>query len=193
MSKQQIRIGVFSGTFDPIHEGHIAFCQYAIEECELDKVFLLVEKAPRYKQPKATYEQRMSMVELALVSHPKIQQLQLMQERFSVPETLPKLKQLFGHDELWLLLGSDVVRSMQRGWPDLQTLLETMSLAIGLREDDEKLHVQSELEKLNVRNYRLFASPHRHVSSTKLRAFPSGIHEALTPLVAQYIAKHHLY
>jgi nicotinate-nucleotide adenylyltransferase len=193
MNKSSRKIGIFSGTFDPIHEGHVAFCAQALRECGLDKVFLLVEKAPRFKQPVASYEHRISMVELALTGMGSLQQLQLAQEQFSVSETLPKLKKLFAKDELWLLMGSDTVHSMSRGWPGLETLLSDMGIAVGLRQHETKEAISAILDTHGSTHYKIFASPHRHVASSLVRSTDPKSHEALNPLVAQYISEHSLY
>jgi nicotinic acid mononucleotide adenylyltransferase len=135
----------------------------------------------------------MSMVELALAGAASLQQLQLMQEQFSVDETLPKLKKLFANDELWLLIGSDIIHSMSKGWPGLQLLLREMGVAVGLRQHETKEGIGAALALLGSTRYKIFDSPHRHVASSLVRSIGPQSHEVLNPLVAQYIAEHSLY
>src|SRR5258708_1287895 len=88
------KIPIFAGTFDPVHEGHLAFAQAALEE-GLEKVMFLVEPRPRRKQGVRALEHRTAMVQLAIADEPQLSTIVLEQARFSVNETLPVLRARF--------------------------------------------------------------------------------------------------
>jgi nicotinate (nicotinamide) nucleotide adenylyltransferase len=191
------RIGIFSGTFDPVHQGHVAFCQAAIEHAKLDKVVLLPEAEPRDKTGVTPLAKRHTMLELALETLPKLEVLSLPSRQFSVEDTLPKLRKHFPKEALALLVGSDVARTFTFRWPGLRQLLEEMEVIVGLRQQDSSSRIDETMQqlekiyKLSVR-YRCVPSPQAHATSKTVR---SGQHDQLDldPKVANYIAKHRLY
>src|SRR5688572_18703158 len=128
------KIGIFSGTFDPIHEGHLAFAQAALEQ-GLEKVWFLVEPRPRRKQGVRALEHRQAMVGLAIESEPKFGQIMLEQARFTAHETLPVLQARFKGRQLVLLFGDDVLSHIA-DWPDVQKLVQAIELMIAVRKDE---------------------------------------------------------
>src|SRR6185295_10705588 len=101
------RIGFFSGTFDPIHKGHIAFALQALEAAELDRVYFMPEAKPRRKEGMTHYGHRVAMLRLALRPHKNLKVLEVPDRQFSVQRTMPRLKTRFKNDQLFLLMGSD--------------------------------------------------------------------------------------
>ncbi|HSX34942.1 MAG TPA: nicotinate-nicotinamide nucleotide adenylyltransferase [Candidatus Saccharimonadales bacterium] len=194
------RIGIFSGTFDPVHTGHIAFCLAAQKAAALDRIVLLPEAHPRHKQPHTPFAHRVAMLRLAAKGMPQLEVLELADTQFSVATTLPQLQARFAHDELYLLLGSDVVPSLAVSWPGLETLLQAMGLVIGIRAQQTPHSVQGRLQALQeafpavpVRATTI-ASPHASVASSAVRAaLPHAGQLALIPIVAEYITAYNLY
>lgn len=133
------KVGIFSGTFDPVHSGHIAFALSAAQSAGLDKVYFLPESLPRRKQGVTHYAHRMAMLDIALKPFPKLAILELPDKQFSVNKTLPKLKKLLADSELFILVGSDVLDLLasdqaETKWPGHQRLLESAKLIVGVRE-----------------------------------------------------------
>src|SRR4051812_33685276 len=126
------RIGIYAGTFDPVHAGHVTFALQAMEAAGLDKVYFLPERRPRNKQHVEHFGHRVAMLKRAAQPHPQFEVLELVDVSFSVERTLPKLRQQFADDELVFLFGSDVVVSLQ-SWPKSELLLKDNELVIGLR------------------------------------------------------------
>lgn len=191
------RIGIFSGTFDPVHMGHIAFCKAAMERAELDKVVLLPEAEPRDKAGVTPLASRQAMLQLATSGLPNFEVLVLSSRQFTVPKTLPELRRHFLEDELVLLVGSDVARTFAYRWPGLAQLLKQVELVIGLRQRDSAAEIDvlmRELGKtyaLKVR-YQCVPSPQAHAASKAVRLGQHGAVD-LDPKVARYIAKQQLY
>lgn len=159
-------IGIFPGTFDPAHEGHIAFALAAGRGGGLDRVIFLPEHSPRGKTGVSPLPQRLSQIKQLVEKHPSLEVAALDSRQFTVAETLPELRRLFA-GELTLLIGSDVAHTLHL-WPNLGALLDEMKLAVGLRGE----HTANEIEQLIVKlgaEYSIIQTPHRNVSSSQIR------------------------
>lgn len=193
------RVGIYAGTFDPIHEGHLAFAHTAIAACKLDKIFFLVEPVPRRKQGVRAFMHRQAMVEAAIDQDPILGSILLEdQERFSVHETLPILMQRFKGGELFLLLGEDVVTHLAE-WPHVGELLQNVQCIIGLRTRSEG-SMGREMEQLKRDkgisfNYNILSTSMSSITSSKIRLDLKHDREAegLPLMVANYIKTNGLY
>ena len=184
------RIGIFSGTFDPVHAGHVAFAQAALAACRLDRVVFAPEANPRAKPQVAPLEHRVAMLELALEGKADLSVLQLESIQFSVQQTLPELRALFPNDELTLLVGSDVVETFAYRWPGLDDLLQAMDLAVGLRTGADQAAVTKQLQAVQAR-FQLVESPHPHAASEPIRGAQLLVHAI--PAVTAYAERFRLY
>jgi len=136
MSKQK-RIGIYAGTFDPVHSGHIAFALQAVAAARLDKVYFIPERQPRGKSGVEHFGHRVAMLQRATQPHRNFGVLELVDVNFSVVRTLPKLEHQFTDARLVFLFGSDAVDSMPV-WPNIERLLSSAELVIGLRDDHQE-------------------------------------------------------
>ncbi len=168
------KIGIYPGTFDPLHEGHIAFATEAQEVCGLDEIVFLPEGSPREKSGVAAISERVAHISVATKHIERSSVVHLANERFTVQHTLPLLRQRFADCELTLFIGSDVVRTFLYRWENLDTLLREMPIAIGMRAGytaDEITKIIDNLEKdfgFAIR-YTLIFAPHAEVSSSQIR------------------------
>jgi nicotinate-nucleotide adenylyltransferase len=189
------RIGIFPGTFDPVHQGHIAFSLRALEEARLDQVALVPEAAPRRKQQVTALDHRYNMLEKALVNQTQLIVGRVHSRQFTVAETLPELHALFPQDELSLLLGSDIVSGL-RHWQGLADLAEQMEFIVGLRVEHTQSDIEQDLRRLmretGIRlRFVLVQAPHAHIASSRIRTQSGG--QGLLAPVADYIQRHQLY
>jgi len=166
-------IGIFAGTFDPVHEGHIAFCLVALELCRLDKIYLMPERFPRNKKIVSDVIERGALLELAVASIPELEVLSLDEDFFSVETTLPKLQQRFPGSQITLLLGSDVACESLPQWDNLEKLLPVIAFAIGVRKTHDREQVRTVFQKLETVygpiKYRIITSPLGDISSSQAR------------------------
>ncbi len=107
-----MRLGIFGGTFDPVHCGHLLLAECAREQCRLDQVLFLPAAMPPHKQGQdiTPAEMRLEMLELATGGNPAILVSRIEAERGGVSYTVDTLRQLAAEDparELFLLLGAD--------------------------------------------------------------------------------------
>jgi nicotinate-nucleotide adenylyltransferase len=169
------RIGIYAGTFDPVHAGHITFALQALAAAALDRVYFLPERQPRRKRGVEHFGHRVAMIRLAAQPHPQFEVLDLPDINFSVARTLPRLKKQFGTAQLVYLFGSDVVPRIQ-DWPEANQLLSDAELVIGLRAeaDRAKLHQIIEAWPTQPRTLTMFASYAPDISSGKVRQALSG-------------------
>lgn len=128
-------IGIFSGTFNPVHNGHIAFAREALTICSLDRVVFLPEQSPRGKINLPDVQVRAAHLRQAIAEWPDLDVLALDQIRFTVSDTLPELHRQFNNAKFTLLLGSDVASGLAN-WPNLTELAAEAAFAIGLRKND---------------------------------------------------------
>lgn len=149
-----MNIGVFAGVFDPIHLGHTDFIRRSIKNSQLDKVYILVEEAPKYKKCLASYAHRRQMAELATVDIPEAEIYHSSSQFFPISATLPELKKSNPEAKLYLLVGDDVVKHIY-DWPDAKTLLKEVELIIAKRAGNDKLaHASSLKIRETLRNGR---------------------------------------
>jgi nicotinate-nucleotide adenylyltransferase len=190
------KIGIYSGTFDPVHMGHVAFALEAKQALGLDEVVFLPEASPRDKEP-AALEHRTKMLELSLQGQPGLSVKMLTDARFSIPATLPTLERQFPDARLVFLIGSDIVHTFKYRWPGLDQLFRKTSLAIGLRgkdsEGDVNLLMQACAREFGMTpDYRVLPSPRAQLASTHVRLGAHTIDD-IHPDVAAYIRQHKLY
>lgn len=191
------KVGIFSGTFDPVHEGHVSFVREALKLSKLDKVFFLVEPNPRRKQGVKSFQHRVNMVRLAIEDESKLGLIILEQARFTVPETMPILKSRFKGAKLCLLMGEDVIYNLA-SWPHADRLIEDVHFMIGTRRSERDLqkHIKAiEQAKGKPLSHSVFRTAESKLSSTAVRAKlrkgqqPKGVH----PEVLAYIELNGLY
>jgi nicotinate-nucleotide adenylyltransferase len=171
------RIGIYPGSFDPLHAGHLAFAEAALQVAELDEVIFLPEMKPRGKPQVSPLAVRQHALEIKTAQNKRLGVMSLPIERFTIAETLPVLQEKFNGARLALLVGSDVVHTFQYRWPGLETLLRSMDLIVGLRSDDtvhdiEALMTSLEMELNCTITYSLITTPYAHLASSQIRDDP---------------------
>jgi len=166
------RVGIYAGTFDPVHVGHIAFALQAMQSAKLDFVYFLPERSPRRKEHASHYGHRVAMLRRAIRPHASFGLLDLPVKQFNVLKTLPELQAKIGKDTtLVFLMGSDVALYLP-SWQNADVLARRAELCVGLREATTEEMVRNVLSPLpfsqgSLTVVRAFASD---VSSSKIRS-----------------------
>jgi len=169
------KIGIYPGTFDPVHAGHIAFGNETLKMCGLDEIIFLPDPSPRGKSNATHASERLILLNEATASIENIRVVALGNETFTVHKTLPKLREQFGDSELTLLVGSDVVRTFLYRWEGLDILLRQVSLAIGMRNGDSPDEMELIINELENEHgitipYELIVTQYADVSSSQLKS-----------------------
>lgn len=184
------KIGIFAGTFDPVHIGHIAFALRAIEKAQLDKVIFLPERQPRYKQHVTDFKHRLQMLKLSAKSFEFLEVLDLPEPFFTIKTTLPGLQKAFDGTQLCLMMGSDVAQKIN-DWSDVDELAKNVSLIVGLRKNDTEEGLVEKFLKINpALSVKFITTRYPEISATQAREDTKA---KLAPAVDQYIKEHRLY
>ncbi len=201
-----MNIGIYGGTFDPPHMGHIAAAKAAIRQLGLDKLLLIPDRVPPHKSlPEgcAAPEQRLEMAVLAtaeLGRCAEVSDRELRREGKSyTADTLSELRREYPEDTLWLLMGSDMFLSLHT-WHAPELVMALANIAPFSRETaDESAAFAAQTARLE-RDYgahiEIVQNPEVQVlSSTEVRcALASGGGQALLPsAVYGYILRKQLY
>lgn len=197
------RIGIYGGTFDPPHLGHLQAAQYAFQTLSLDKMLLLPACRSPHKEPAPhgpTPEQRLEMLHIATKQLPGIEPCDLEVRRGGISytcETVSQLRQVYPDAELILCMGSDKFQGFQN-WKNWDVILRQASVAVFCRgHKDEAARVAERKAALEVAGATVYQldNPVTAISSTDLRRLACfGSTGAFLPEgVGEYIRQNHLY
>ena len=192
-----MRIGIFGGSFDPIHKGHLALAKSSIKEIKLDKLFFVPAKISPFKKNKSISSplNRLKMAHLAVKKIPKckVSSFELKTPGLSYTFlTLKVFKKIFPKEDLFFLMGSDALAGFKK-WHKWRDILKICSLVVGQRSG-EKTVIELPIGFEGRVLYLKAKMP--KISSTEIRsAFKErqNLFEVCPKEVAQYICKHHLY
>ncbi|MBQ6839919.1 MAG: nicotinate (nicotinamide) nucleotide adenylyltransferase [Oscillospiraceae bacterium] len=197
------RIGIYGGTFNPPHIGHIQAAKYARQALKLDKILMIPSCQPPHKELTGgadNPDQRLEMLRLCLDGEERIQVCDLELARggksYTV-DTVLQLRKLYPDAELVLCMGSDMFGIFHQ-WKDHITILENASLAVfcrGIKGEGEIIsREKASLEQDGAKVY-VVENPVVSISSTDLRrllAFRCA-DPFLDPAVKEYICENGLY
>ena len=204
-----MKIGVYGGTFNPPHLGHLTAARAVFEMLKLDKLLLVPAGLPPHKALPAgspTAEQRLEMTRLAaeqlgLGDRVQVLDLELRRQGKSyTADTLSQIRELYPEAELWLLMGTDMFLTLQT-WHEPEAIFALAGIAaFGRTEEDteELFSVQREYLYRTYPDARIFTLTIPGVvdiSSTELREQLSADRGAnlLAPAVYGYILREGLY
>ena len=204
-----MRIGIYGGTFNPPHLGHLTAARAVFDVLKLDKLLLIPASLPPHKDLPAgspSAAQRLEMTRLAgeqLGLFDKVETLDIeiaREGKSYTSDTLALLRERYPQDELWLLMGTDMFLTLQ-AWHEPEKILTLAGIAaFGRTEADteELFSVQRDFLCRKYPSARIFTLTIPgviDVSSTELREkLPKGeMTNYLAPAVYGYILRNHLY
>jgi nicotinate-nucleotide adenylyltransferase len=195
-----LRLGLLGGTFDPIHNGHLAVADAAIACARLDRVLLIPSNQPPHRPPAlGSVEDRLAMCRLAAEGHPRLEVSDVEARRSGPSYTLDTLEQLRRQrpdDSLFLILGWDAAREFG-SWHRPEDVLALVEPVIvnrpGLQSPGEV-----ELRAAGLDPARTVVCPQRtpDARATQVRevaAQGGRLDRMVPPAVAEYIRAHALY
>lgn len=169
-----MRIAVYSGSFNPLHIGHLAIMEYLTDEALFDKVYLVVTPQNPFKNPGDNAEKRFQDAVEAVRRHPglnvKVEDIELRMEppQYTI-RTLDALKARERENDFSLIIGADNLESFPR-WRDYSRILKEYGVAVFPRKGYHRGHLRSRLLKEDP-SYRieLLKAPLVNISSTEIR------------------------
>lgn len=132
-----MRVGIFGGTFDPVHVGHLILAEQARDFARLDEVWFVPAPRPPQKegQPITRFEQRVEMLELAVAGNPAFRIDPIEKERSGpsfTADTLTDLKGRHPAHSFFLLLGGDALADLPL-WYQPRRVVESAGLVVMAR------------------------------------------------------------
>ena len=189
------RVGIFGGSFDPVHNAHVALARQALDELRLDELIWLPAGQPWQKRRVlAPVEHREAMVRLAIEGEPRYTLSRLELERSGPSYTVDTVRALNAQRpgvDWHLVIGQDQYAGFHT-WQGWEELLGLVTLAVARRADAPS---GADPQVLRV-PHEVVALPMMDISSTDIRARIAGglgIADLVPAPVARYIARHHLY
>ena len=180
-----MRLGLYGGTFDPIHEGHLHVITQLLLQKIVDHVLLIPAGDPRLRNsaPQATGTQRRAMCQLAIKDLPaqiskkvEVNPIEILRMGPShTIDTVEAVKQAYPDDEIVLIVGSDAYEKIDQ-WHRVDELLQLVTLEV-------------------IQRPGYFAESARDIDAIDLSATQVRLHQSdqLSPSVAAYIKENNLY
>ena len=200
-----MRVGVFGGTFDPVHLAHLVLAEQCREQAGLDQVLFVPAALPPHKQqqPLTPFEKRVEMLQLAIAGNPAFRVEEIEKNRpgpsYTV-DTLAKLHQARPGDQLFFILGSDSLRELPL-WYEPRRILELAGLLVNPRPDadlptEAELRAALQIDAAFPLRQQVIESPPIAISSRDIRkriAEGRSVRYLIPRAVEAYIADKGLY
>jgi nicotinate-nucleotide adenylyltransferase len=200
-----MRLGIFGGSFDPVHLGHLKLAVCCQCQAELDQIWFTPTAVQPLKQhgPRASNKDRETMLRLAIADHPQwrlcLQEIGRGGLSFTI-DTLRAIALQWPGADRFLLMGADTLRQLP-SWKSPQEVCQLATPLVvrraGEREPDYSILtpwlVSQRIEEIGHLQIEMPAMP---ISSSQIRqqiAQSSSIQELVPTAVAGYIAEHGLY
>lgn len=200
-----MRIGIYGGTFDPIHVAHLVLAEQCREQCHLDEVWFVPAASPPHKQNSviSSAKTRAEMIEFAISGNPQFKLSRIELDRSGPSYTVTTLEQLRAEDptrELFLLIGADSVRDLPT-WREPQRILELATVVAVNRGRDPIANAQlgQVIQKLGfvaASRIEWVQMPGMEISATEIReriAAGRSIRYLVPRAVEAYLKQNHLY
>lgn len=191
-----MKVGLFFGTFNPIHIGHMIIANYMAEFSDLDEVWFVVTPLSPFKKKSSLLDNhhRLAIANIAVENYPKLKtsdiEFKLSQPNYTV-NTLVHLEEKFPNHQFCLIMGEDNLKGFHK-WKNYETILQNYELYVYPRISDGKttaeLMSHPKINKVN--------APIVQISSTFIRKAISDkkdISTMLLPNVWQYIDEMNFY
>ncbi len=185
-----MRIGLFFGSFNPIHQGHLILSQFILDQIKLDEIWFVVSPQNPLKSPIDLYDERdrLNMVELAIKDQPLFRVCDI---EFDMPrpsytwDTLTALAKKHPKNEFALILGSDNLQHFDK-WKEHEQILLEYDLIVYNRENNPGGDFAKN------QKVRLLKGPMLNISSTQIRSYlrlGRGIKFMVPREVEEYLVK----
>lgn len=192
-----MKIGIYGGSFNPIHFGHLIPVSFVAEEAELDIVYFVVAKTPPHKDADSLIEDyhRLEMVRLALSENPRFEASDIELKEGQKPYTvdlLATMREKFPDDRLVLLIGADSLFDLKT-WYNWELLFERADEIIAMARKGFPIE---RIDKELLSRVQFIETPIIELSSSMIREMiqsSKDIRYLLPSNVERYILEHGLF
>lgn len=163
-----MKVGLYFGTFNPIHIGHLIIANHLVEHSDLNEVWMVVTPHNPFKKKATLLDnyQRYEMVYQATENYPKIKpsniEFNLPQPSYTV-NTLAHIKEKFPDKEFSLIMGEDNLQTLHK-WKNYELLVENHDIYVYPRVFENKKN-----EKFSYDRVHFIKAPIVEISSTHIR------------------------
>ncbi|MBQ6684695.1 MAG: nicotinate-nucleotide adenylyltransferase [Firmicutes bacterium] len=198
------RIGIFGGSFDPIHNGHLHLAEEARCMAKLDQVLFIPTWISPFKQDSdpASCHQRLEMVRIAISSNPSfaVSDMEIQREEVSyTADTLQRCSKMMGKDtRLYFITGTDTFLSIEK-WYHAEELLTQYSFIIGSRPGYREEDLDQVIQRVTTQygtDVIKIEIPRLEISSSDIRnSIRTGksVRYLIPDPLLHYIERHRLY
>jgi len=196
------RIGLFGGTFDPPHVGHLILASEAQSQLELDRLLWILTPAPPHKQDQdiTPVEDRLAMVQLAIADNPDFEISRVELDRPGPHYTLDTIQLISQQNpgaDIVPIIGEDSLRDLPKWHEPQQIVYACHWIGVMRRPNDESNleDLERELPGISSKVHYVDA-PLLEIASREIRsrvAAGRSVRYYLTPAVKEYIEQHQLY
>jgi nicotinate-nucleotide adenylyltransferase len=150
-----MKIGVLGGTFNPVHIGHLILAEEAREKLGLDRVILIPTALPPHKDDAgiAPAQERLKMLKMAIRGnrHLAVSDMEIRRRgRSYTIDTLRELKRRFMRDEIYFIIGSDLLKYLNE-WKDLEQVLKMVKFVAATRPGYPLEQIPENIETMAIR------------------------------------------
>ena len=188
------RIGIFGGTFNPVHKAHFEIALEFIEKFSLDLLYVIPNNIPPLKESHGVSgRERLEMLEIAFSGQDKIviSDTEIKRGGMSYTrDTVAELKEKHNGCELFLLIGDDWIDNFDK-WRDYKFILDNANLVVAYRSERDISQAVTHLKSLSEKDIFLLENERIDLSSTNFRNKPEQ--NLLPDGVYDYIKKRGLY
>jgi len=192
-----MKIGLYFGTFNPIHVGHLAIANHMVEFSDLDEIWMVVTPHNPFKKKSSLLadNHRLQLVQIATEEYPKLKasniEFKLSQPNYTV-NTLAYISEKFAEHSFNLIMGEDNLASFHK-WKNYEVILENHHVYVYPRKHEDSV---SKTQFDNHKNIYKIAAPIMEISSTFIRkgiANKKNMRALLPCKVWQYIDEMNFY
>jgi nicotinate-nucleotide adenylyltransferase len=189
-----MKIGLFFGSFNPVHVGHMVLANYMLEFTDLDRVWFIISPHNPLKDKKTLLAEhhRLQLASIAIGDNTKIKasdiEFKLPQPSYTIT-TLTYLKEKHPADEFVLIMGEDNLTNFHK-WKNYEEILKNYEIYVYPRAKSEACDLQKHPK------VKLVAAPIIEISSTEIRKAikeKKDVRYMLSPAVWEYIKEMHFY
>lgn len=187
-----MKLGIYPGSFDPIHLGHIKIINEILKQELVDKILIVPTNDYWDKNVVGSIKDRINMIKYFCSD--KILVDEKNNNIKATYDLLQTIKKEFNNDELYLIIGGDNIERLHK-WINFPKLIEYPFIVVK-RDNYDDSYIKQTFLKMNKSNYQLLNVPNIDISSTYIRNninSPNKVLECIDHAVFEYIKDHNLY